>query len=186
MKKAFKIGCFGLIGLFVLIAIVSMISFSGEEESVSTGSSTQETSKEPEATKEEEASPGTKTIDVSSQTQTLNGLVINLGEMKISKDKIQVGMNINNTSDKTITFYPDQGNAVIGSLQVDANLFFTEGDISGDIMAGVQKDGIIEFLAPEGKEIDVEAVKEIKLHFGSVNDETYRNTKEANFIITVQ
>ena len=180
MKKFFKIGCFGIIALFALIVVVAIFS-GGDEETVSTGgNSTQETSEKTEAT------PGTKIIDASSQTQTLNGLVINLGEVKIDKDKIQVGMNIENTSDKTITFYPDQGNAVIGNLQVDANLFFTEGDVSGDIMSGVQKEGVIEFLAPEGKEIDVETVTEIKFHFGSVNDETYMNTQEANFIIPVK
>ena len=174
-----KIVKYIIIGLLALGVISFFIG--GDEETVSTGSNTEEVSKEPE-----EATPEAKVIDVSSQTQTLNGLVINLGEVKISEDKIQVGMNIENTSDKTITFYPNQGNLVIGNMQMDANMFGSEGDISGDIMPGVQMEGIITYYAPEGKEIDVEAVKEIKFHFGNVNDETYMNTKEANFIIPVQ
>lgn len=183
MKKVFQYGFTGLIILLALVAIIVM--FVGEEEeTVSTGSTTQETEETSE--KPKEATPYSKVIDATSQTQTLNGLVINLGEIKVEKDRIKVGMNINNTSDKTITFYPDQGVAVIGNMQVDANLFFTEGDVSGDIMAGVQKEGIIEFLASEGKEIDVETVKEIKFYFGNVTDETYIDTKEANFVIPVK
>ena len=78
-----KIVKYIIIGLLALGVISFFIG--GEEETVSTGSSTQETSKEPEA-----ATPEAKVIDASSQTQTLNGLVINLGEVKISKDKIKM------------------------------------------------------------------------------------------------
>ncbi|MEK4093277.1 hypothetical protein [Viridibacillus sp. FSL H8-0110] len=50
-------------------------------------------------------------------------------------------------------------------------MFLTDGDVSGDIQSGVKKEAVLEFLVPEGKELDVKNIKEIKLNFGDIYDE---------------
>ena len=178
MKKFFKFGCFGLIALIVLVAMFG----SGEEETVSTGN----TNTEENASQTQEKEDGTKTIDASSQQITAQGLKIGLGDIKIEEDKIKVGINVENTTDASLMFYPDQGSAVIGDIQLEANLFLTEGDVSGDILSGVKKEAVIEFLVPDGKTIDVNSVKEIRLILGDVTTEDYMNSEDVTFTIPVQ
>jgi hypothetical protein len=184
MKKFFKLGCFGFIGLVVLIVVIA--SLGGEEEKVSTGTEAT-TAKSGDNTKKEAAKEdGSKKVDASSQTMDAIGLKVALGEIKVSKDKIQVGMNVENTNDKKVSFYPDQGSAVVGDMQLDANMFLTDGKISGDIQGGVKQEAVIEFLAPEGKEIDVKSVQQIKLIFGEVVSEDFMNTKAVEFVVPVK
>ena len=71
-------------------------------------------------------------------------------------------------------------------MQLDANMFLTDGDVSGDIQSGVLKEGVIEYLAPEGKEIDVATLTEIKLVFGDVFDDTSFESKEVTFTVPVK
>lgn len=181
MKKVFKIGCGGVIALFVLIIVVALMS--DGEEKPSTGTSTSSSTESKSANTE---SAGTKTVDATAQVVDALGLKVSLGEIKIAKNKIQVGVNIENTGDNKVTFYPDQGSAVVGNMQLDANLFLTDGDISGDIQSGVLKEGVIEFLAPEGKEIDVDAITEIKLSFGDVFEDTNFKSQDVSFTVPVK
>jgi hypothetical protein len=183
MKKLFKFGCLGIIGLVVLFVVIALAS-GGEDEKVSTGANTE--SKTNETPKETPKDDGSKKVDASAQNQDALGLKVGLGEVKITKEKIQVGINLQNTTDKKLSFYPDQGSAVVGDMQLDANLFLTDGDVGGDIQGGVKQDGVIEFLAPEGKEIDVNSVKELKLIFGDVVTEDYLNSKAVEFVVIVQ
>ena len=177
MKKLFKFGVYTFAGLFALIIVIALFS-GGEEESVSTG-----TGNSTEAPAEVE---GVKIVDVSAQTQTLHGLAINLGEVKITEDGVQIGLNINNTGASSVTFYPDQGSVVVGSLQMEANMFLGEGDVSGEIMAGVQKEGVVEFLVPDDKSLDVESIDELTFYFGNVFDEETIEATEATFNVPVK
>lgn len=156
----------------------------GDEEAVSTGTN----SKNETTTTEEKpaAESGEKIVDATAQSMDAAGMKVNLGEIKISKDKIKVGINIENTTDAQLMFYPDQGSAVVGDMQLDANMFLTDGSIGGEVQAGVKQEGVLEFLAPEGKEIDVEAIKEIKLLFGDVITDDFMTTKPVDFTIPVQ
>jgi hypothetical protein len=183
MKKFFKFGCLGVIALIVLIIIIAIFS-SGNDDKVSTGSKTESstTNKKSETPKDD----GSKKVDASNQNVTAEGLKVGLGEIKILDSKIQVGINVENTKSNKVTFYPDQGSAVIGNMQLDANLFLTDGDISGDIQGGVKKEAVLEFLAPDGKKIDVKNVKEIKLMFGDVYDDKTMNTKDVSFTVPVK
>ncbi|MED4206610.1 hypothetical protein [Neobacillus mesonae] len=182
MKKFFKFGCLGVIGLVVLIVIIGIVGSSGGDDKVSTGAKPATT----DAKKETPKDDGSKKIDASKQQKEILGLKVGLGEIKIKKDKIQVGINLENTTKKKLSFYPDQGSAVIGDMQIDANLFLTDGKVGGDIQGGVKQDGVIEFLAPDNKEIDVKSVKEIKLIFGDVTTDDYMNSKEVEFAIPVK
>ena len=182
MKRFFKIGCGAIIALFALIIVIALIG-GGDDDKPSTGSSGENS----ETTDNQKASTdGSKTIDATAQVVEVNGLKVALGEIKISKDKIQVGVNVENTGANSVSFYPDQGSAVVGNMQLDANLFLTDGDVSGDIQSGVLKEGVIEYLAPDGKEIDIAALTEIKLIFGDVFDDTTFESEEVTFTVPVQ
>lgn len=90
------------LGLALVLAACS------STDDVSTGSSDSK-DKKTEETKDD----GSKKVDASKQSAEALGMKVNLGDVKIMKDKINVGLNIENTTDKVLTFYPDQGNAVI-------------------------------------------------------------------------
>lgn len=182
MKKMFKFGCLGVIALVVLFIIIA-VATSGGEDKVSTGTSSSSTVTKKEETPKDD---GTKKVDATSQSVDALGLKVGLGEIKISKDKLEVGINVENTSANKVTFYPDQGSAVIGDMQLDANLFLTDGDVSGDIQSGVKKEAVLEFLAPEGKEIDVNAITEVKLMFGDVYEDGTFETQDVSFTVPVQ
>jgi hypothetical protein len=182
MKKFFKFGCLGVIALIALVIIIAIFS-SSDEDKVSTGSKTESTTTNAKETPKDD---GSKKVDASNQNVTAEGLKVGLGEIKILDSKIQVGINVENTKSNKVTFYPDQGSAVIGNMQLDANIFLTDGDVSGDIQGGVKKEAVLEFLAPDGKKIDVKNVKEIKLMFGDVFDDKTMNAKDVSFTVPVQ
>lgn len=174
-------GCFSIIGIIVVIGIIIAVVSGGDEDKVSTGSDSSKSSSE-QSTKEE----GTKTIDATSQSAQAAGLNVNLGEIKVSEDKIEVGINVENTNSDLVSFYPDQGSAVIGDMQLDANMFLTDGSISGDIQGGVKQEAVLEFLAPEGKTIDPESVKDIKLVLGDVTSADYMTSEPVEFTVTAE
>lgn len=179
MKKFFKIVGGTIIAIFVLSVVVAMFT---EEDKPSTGTSSS-SSEQKSSNKSEK---GSKVIDATGYSTEALGLKVALGEIIVSKDKIQVGLNLENVSSNALTFYPDQGSAVVGNLQLDANLFFTDGDVSGEIHSGVLKEGVIEFLAPDGKSIDVDSLTQIKLAFGDVFDDTDFDSKDVSFSVSVQ
>jgi hypothetical protein len=119
-------------------------------------------------------------------SQTVNGLKINIAEVKIEKDKVSIGMNYENASGQKLSFYPDQGSVVIGDMQLEANTFLGTGHMGGDINAGVKKDGVIVFEVPEGKSIDISSVTEIKLNLGDIFNDSSYNTQEANISVPVK
>lgn len=67
-------------------------------------------------------------------------------------------MTLRNETNDKLTFYPDQGNVVVGNMQLDANMFMTEGKVSGDIQPGVEKSGVVVFTVPEGKTLSPKEV----------------------------
>lgn len=182
MGKFFKVGCLGIIVIVVLVIVVAMFSGGGDEVSTGADAGTSDSSSK----EEQKTEAGTKTVDATSQTMDAAGMKVALGEIKINKDKLEVGINIENTTDAPLMFYPDQGSAVVGDMQLDANMFLTDGSIGGDVQAGVKQEGVLEFLAPEGKEIDVEAIKEIKLLFGDVVTDDFMTTKAVEFTVPVK
>ncbi|PAD38990.1 hypothetical protein [Terribacillus sp. 7520-G] len=160
-----------LLGLSLLLALTLALAAYGSAENVYTGSdSAKAESSEKEKTTESEDT--SKKIDVSDQSMTAAGLKVGLGDIKILEDKIQVGINVENTNSDAVSFYPDMDSAVIGDMQVDANMVMTDGDISGDILGG--------------KTIDPASVKEIKLILGDVTSADYLTTEPVEFTVTVQ
>lgn len=173
--------------LFVVLVLGLMLGACGESD-VSTGGEGNSAEKKEDTEKKEEAKKddGSKKIDASDNSAEVLGMKIALGEIKIAEDKVSVGMNLENTTDSVLNFFPDQGQAVVGDMQLDANLFMTSGSIGGEVQGGVKQDGVIEFLAPDGKKIDVEAIETIKLIFGDVTTEDFMQSEPANFEVTVK
>lgn len=75
-------------------------------------------------------------------------------------------------------------NVVIEDMQLDANFMYTEGAIGGEIQSGVKKDGVIVFLVPEDKKIEVSAVNELKIIFCDVTTSDY-TSEPVNFTVPV-
>lgn len=109
-----------------------------------------------------------------------------LGDIKILEDKIEVGVNITNTTTKKLIFYPDQGHLVIGDMQLDSNMFMESGKIGGEVEAGVKENAVLVFPAPDGKKIDVKSVTQIKVLFGDVTTDDFMTNKPVEFTIPVK
>lgn len=158
---------------FLLIGILSACDDGGEGESneSTTNESASETS---ETNTEEEENSGIVEVN---ETYNVNGLDITIENIEITDDKVRVAMTIANNSDTTKTFYPDQGFLVVGNKQVEADIFATEGDLSGDIFGGVEKSGVVIFnVADSG--INFDEASEINLRLGDVFDEESFNAEE--------
>lgn len=193
--KAKRRGIYTVVSIIVFIIGVATVHTSSETVSTSVNES--------KATQSQNTAPATTTPQQNTTqqqtptppdvkdfnaavSQTVNGLNINIAEIKIEKDKVSIGMNVENPTQQKLTFYPNQGSIVIGDMQLEANMFMGTGDVSGDVDAGVKRDGVIVFTVPEGKQLDIPTVKEIKLNFGDVyNDSTY-NSQEANITVPVK
>ncbi|HWO95762.1 MAG TPA: hypothetical protein VNM45_05390 [Bacillus sp. (in: firmicutes)] len=106
--------------------------------------------------------------------------------MKLKKNKVVVGMTVKNTTKDKLSFFPDQGNVVIGNLQLDADLFNGKGNVGGDIQAGVSKSGVVEYAVPDGKSLDVDKVKEVQLHFGDIFNEKSMDAKPFDQVIKLK
>ncbi len=68
-----------------------------------------------------------------------------------------------------LAFYPDQKNLVIGTRQVDANMFLGRGKISGEIQPNVEKSASLVYLDND-KTLNQSAIKQITFHFGDVTN----------------
>lgn len=171
----------------LLIGIIAAFMAACGSSDVDTGAASEPAEeKKAEEAKAEEKPADEKSVDAKSLSKEALGLKVNFGEVRIAKDKVSVGVNLENTAPDAVSFYPDQGSVVIGDMQLDANMFMTSGDIGGDIQPGVKQDAVIEFLAPDGKEIDVAAVKEIKMLFGDVTSADFMNSEPIEVVLTVK
>jgi len=160
----------------LLIGILSACDDGGEGESneSTTNESASETSEMSVNAEEEEENSGFVEVN---ETYNVNGLDITIENIEITDDKVRVAMTIANNSDTTKTFYPDQGFLVVGNKQVEADIFATEGDLSGDIFGGVEKSGVVIFnVADSG--INFDEASEIVLRLGDVFDEESFNAEE--------
>lgn len=173
--------------LAALTAISLSLTACGESSSVSTEenkpATTQQTQEQGQtSTQQDQVSPteqndDTKKVSISKDFR-VNGLDISLGEAGIKSDGISLGMTIRNTTKNKLTFYPDQGNIVVGNMQLEANMFLNDGDVSGEIQPGVEKSGIITFKVPDGKTLDPNEITSIQLHLGNIMNHKTFESKE--------
>ena len=111
-----------------------------------------------------------------NETYEVNGLTIDISTIEVSDDDVKIAMKLANNSENTLSFYPDQGDIIIGNKQVGANMFMTDGDVSGDIHAGVEKSGTIRFILDD--DISTDDIEEITLKLGDVYNEDEFNAEE--------
>lgn len=188
--KAKRRGIYTIASIILFIIGVTTIHPSSEPVSTNVNESkaTQTEDSTPATTTPQQATPAPSDVKDfnAAVSQTVNGLNINIAEVKIEKDKVSIGMSYQNTSGQKISFFPDQGSVVIGDMQLEANTFLGSRDMGGDINAGVKKDGVIVFEVPEGKSIDIPSVTEIKLNLGKVFNDSYTDTQDANISVPVK
>lgn len=179
-KKRAWIGLLASIGVgaFATIALIVsaiMADPDASEPAVATSDSNEEVDKSSEDDSE-------KIIEVNEEYE-VNGLNIVIEDIEITEKDVKISMNVKNESDNTKTFYPDQGDIVIGNKQIGANMFMTDGDVSGDIHAGVEKSGTLRFLDDE---LIPSEITEIELMLGNVFDEETFDSESFEEVISVE
>lgn len=179
-KKRAWIGLLASIGVgaFATIALIvsaTMAVPDASEPAVATSDSNEEVDKSSEDDSE-------KIIEVNEEYE-VNGLNIVIEDIEITEKDVKISMNVKNESDNTKTFYPDQGDIVIGNKQIGANMFMTDGDVSGDIHAGVEKSGTLQFLDDE---LIPSEITEIELMLGNVFDEETFDSESFEEVISVE
>lgn len=110
-----------------------------------------------------------------------NGLKISIDNVKIVKFNTQeeadefeaegegaIGVNfiVENNSDFDLDTYPDQATMVVNGQQIEANMFMSD-NVGGEILSGVQKEGIVTFDIPKME--DPEAINNIRLKWSASN-----------------
>jgi len=168
-----------LAGVLVGLIIVTLTGC-GAPSGVKTGSEGTSTKAETSSKQAE----NTKKVAVNKEF-TVNALKVVIGEVKVEEKRILVGMTLRNETNDKLTFYPDQGNVVVGNMQLDANMFMTEGKVSGDIQPGVEKSGVVVFTVPEGKTLSPKEVTSIALHLGNVFNEKSFSSKSFDVTLTL-
>lgn len=114
------------------------------------------------------AETGSRTADIN-QTRSFGALDITITRVALEKGAIAVGMRLKNTGNKELRVYPDQGSVLVGNRQFEANMFHTEGDVSGEIYPGIEKVGSVGFEDKVG-DIDPATIKQIDLRLGDIYD----------------
>lgn len=125
-----------------------------------------------------------KRFKANKSTEVL-GVKVNIAEVVIESDRIEVGMNLENTNSDQVTWFPDQdGKAIVGDKQLNANMFMGDS-IGGEIAGGVKQNGVLVFLANDKDKIDPKSVKEIKLDLGEITTHDYMKSKKVQFTLKV-
>jgi len=181
-KKRAWIGLLASIGVGAIATIALIVSAitavpDASEPAVATSDSNEEDDKSSEDDSE-------KIIEVNEEYE-VNGLNIVIEDIEITEKDVKISMNVKNESDNTKTFYPDQGDIVIGNKQIGANMFMTDGDVSGDIHTGVEKSGTLRFLDDDVELIPSE-ITEIELMLGNVFDEETYDSEDFKEVINVE
>lgn len=86
---------------------------------------------------------------------------------------VKINMTVENTSDKTISWYPNQSTIVTDTgQQVDADLWFSD-DVGGDFLGKVKKEGNTIWVLKYD-----EAIKNVTLHINAPHDEEFNSIGE--------
>ncbi len=170
-KKSFMLAGASFIVFILGVSIDDDASRVVKDDSKIENEEKQEEGKEEEKEKEpeEKIDQGVYKVDYN---ENINGLEIEIPEIEVTKRKILVTILTKNTTEETISFYPDQGDIIIDDTQIGANMFSSKGDVSGDIHSGIKKEGILVFLAGD-KEFSVENINKVRLNLGRIYSDNY-------------
>lgn len=168
------------IGIAGILAVSLIFAGCGGPTDVDTGVGNNQAKQEVKADNE-----NVKRFKANESTEAL-GVKVNIAEVVIKPDRIEVGMNLENTNSDQVSWYPDQeGKAVVSDKQLNANMFMGDS-FAGEIAGGVKRQGVLVFVASEKDRIDPKSVKEIKLDLGEVMSSDFTKTKKVNFNIKVK
>lgn len=122
----------------------------------------------------------------ANESTTVLGVKVNIAEVVIKPDQMEVGMNLENTNQDEVSWYPDQeAKAIMGDKQLNADLF-SGGDMGGDIAGGVKQNGVLVFPAPEKSKLDPDSIKEIQLDLGEITSGDYSKNEKVKINLTVK
>lgn len=169
----------GLLPVLTGFVLLSLISAGCAPTNVDTGVGSGQVKADKVDTQKE------KRFKANASTEVL-GVKVNIAEVVIKPDRIEVGMNLQNTNPDQVNWYPDQtGKAIVGDKQLDANMFMGD-QIGGEIASGVKQNGVLVFLTNGKDKLDPTAIKEIKLDLGEITSSDFTKTEKVNLNIKVK
>jgi hypothetical protein len=169
----------GLLPVFAGVLSLSLILSGCAPTDVDTGTGSDQVKADEVVTQKE------KRFKANASTEVL-GVKINIAEVVIKPDRIEVGMNLENTNPDLINWYPDQeGKAIVEDKQLDANMFMGDS-IGGEVASGVKQNGVLVFLTNGKDTLDPKAVKEIKLDLGEISSADFTKTERATIKFQVK
>jgi hypothetical protein len=111
---------------------------------------------------------------------------VNVSEIDITPDKITVGLNYENTSGEKLHWFPEQGQLVVGDMQLNVDPLIQSNLVTGDIAPETKSDGVLVFKPQGDKKIDVSKVNKLIFHLNEVITEDLSASKKVDFEIPVK
>ncbi len=157
-KKKAWIGLVASIGAgflaFVGLIMVALISIPTDTVTTASGTAEEVDESELEETEEEgvEEEPSEDVTELNvkvDETYEVNGLDIHIGTIEITEKDVVISLKAKNNSDSTKTFYPSQGDIIIGSKQLNSNFLMNKGDTWEDIHSGVEKSSTFKYVSDD-------------------------------------
>jgi len=158
-----------IIGAFTsiafLVSIVMTIPASDESAVAS-----KEVEEEVEKDEGELGKPEDKKNFEINEKYDLDGFIFEIKGIKITEKYVIVNVKAENNREGTVSFYPNQGEIIVGNKQLSSNFLMNKGDGWGDIHSGVVKSGEFKYVADDDG-IVLEDISEIKLMYGNIYDD---------------
>lgn len=166
-------------GLSAAVVLGGIVGCGPQPKDVSTGAKNNV-----QATAQAQAVP-TKKIDPNF-SQDFKYVKLNVHEVKITPNEIDVGLNYQNTSGQKITWYPEQGQLMVGDMQLNVDPLTQTDLVTGDIAPDAKSDGVLVFKPQGDKKIDINKVDKLTFHLDQIIPEDLSTEKKVDFEIPVK
>ena len=189
-KKKAWIGLVASIGAgflaFVGLIMVALITIPTNTATTASGTAEEVDNEveDGETTEEEPAEDITEKTAEVNEVYEVNGLTIEISNIEITDRNVVISLKAKNDSDNIKTFYPSQGDIIIGNKQLNSNFLMNKGDTWGDIHSGVEKSSTFKYVADDDG-LNPSEISEIKLMYGSVVDDESHERVEFEETITI-
>lgn len=180
LVSSIGVGIFATIA-FLIAAVLAVPPYEDEPAVVTVDSETEDEEKtkgDEQADEEIEEEPEEVLEDITEKTvemneeYEINGLHVIIEEIRIDEKYVEIDIKASNETDVTKTFYPSQGEIIIGNKQLSSNFLMNKGDSWGDIHAGVEKSGMFKYVSDDDG-LKPGEITEIKLMYGNIYDDEY-------------
>lgn len=164
------------------VVAISLSACAPQPKDVSTGGSNNVQAQSAQVKTDEEQNVKKFKVNFSNDFKYIK---LNVNEIVVKPDQIDVGINYQVTSSQKITWYPDQeGQLVVGDMQLNVDPFTQTNLVTGDIQSGTKSDGVLVFKPQGDKKIDVNKVNSFRFHLGEIIPEDMINTEKIDFEIS--